>query len=93
MLISTGPCSKADCPIASFTLQRSKRSYGYFCGDRFGRTDGLVSDEIALNPRYFHVRPIEHVLSTLVHEMVISGSTIAASQAAAVITIASGPNR
>ena len=57
-------------PNCLITLQRSKRSYGYFCGDRFGRTDGLVSDEIALNPRYFHVRPIEHVLSTLVHEMV-----------------------
>ena len=57
-------------PNCLITLQRSKRSYGYFCGDRFGRTDGLVTDEIALNPRYFHVRPVEEVLSTLAHEMV-----------------------
>jgi hypothetical protein len=56
-------------PNCLITLQRNKRSYGYFCGDRFGRADGLVTDEIALNPRYFHVRPVADVLSTLVHEM------------------------
>ena len=56
-------------PNGLITLQRSKKSYGYFCGDRFGRTDGLVTDEIALNPRYFRERPAEQVLSTLVHEM------------------------
>ena len=56
-------------PNCLITLQRNKRSYGYFCGDRFGRADGLVTDEIALNPRYFHVRPVAEVLSTLVHEM------------------------
>ena len=56
-------------PNCLLTLQRNKRSYGYFCGDRFGRTDGLVTDEIALNPRYFHDRPVAEVLSTLAHEM------------------------
>jgi hypothetical protein len=56
-------------PNCLITLQRSKRSYGYFCGDRFGRDDGLVTDEIALNPRYFRERPADKVLSTLVHEM------------------------
>jgi len=56
-------------PNCLITLQRSKSSYGYFCGDRFGRTDGLVTDEIALNPRYFRERRVEQVLSTLVHEM------------------------
>ena len=56
-------------PNCLITLQRSKRSYGYFCGDRFGRADGLVTDEIALNPRYFHDRPVADVLSTLAHEM------------------------
>jgi hypothetical protein len=56
-------------PNCLITLQRSKRSYGYFSGDRFGRNDGRVTDEIALNPRYFHVRPVDQVLSTLVHEM------------------------
>ena len=56
-------------PNCLITLQRSKRSYGYFCGDRFGRDDGRVTDEIALNPRYFRERRADEVLSTLVHEM------------------------
>jgi predicted SprT family Zn-dependent metalloprotease len=56
-------------PNCLITLQRRKRTYGYFSGDRFGRTDGLVTDEIALNPRYFHDRPLADVLSTLAHEM------------------------
>jgi hypothetical protein len=56
-------------PNCLITLQRSKRTYGYFCGGRFGRNDGLVTDEIALNPRYFRERRADEVLSTLVHEM------------------------
>jgi hypothetical protein len=56
-------------PNCLITLQRSRKSYGYFCGGRFGRTDGLITDEIALNPRYFHELTVERVLSTLVHEM------------------------
>src|SRR4051794_2203132 len=57
-------------PNCLITLQRSKKSFGYFCGDRFGRADGTVTDEIALNPSYFRDRPQEAVLSTLAHEMV-----------------------
>ena len=57
-------------PNCLITLQRSKKSYGYFCGDRFGRADGTVTDEIALNPSYFRDRPQEAVLATLAHEMV-----------------------
>ena len=56
-------------PNCLITLQRRNRTYGYFCGDRFGRTDGLVTDEIALNPRHFHDRPVPEVLATLAHEM------------------------
>ncbi|MEW8119787.1 MAG: SprT-like domain-containing protein, partial [Candidatus Thiodiazotropha sp.] len=52
------------------TLQRRKRSYGYFCGNRFGREDGKVTDEIALNPSHFRERPLKEVLATLAHEMV-----------------------
>lgn len=57
-------------PNCLITLQRHKKSYGYFCGDRFARSDGTLSDEIALNPSHFRDRPQEDVLSTLVHEMV-----------------------
>jgi len=57
-------------PNCLITLQRSKKSYGYFCGDRFGRADGTLTDEIALNPSHFPDRPQEEVLATLAHEMV-----------------------
>ena len=57
-------------PNCLITLQRRKRTYGYFCGDRFGRADGALTDEIALNPTHFRDRPVEEVLATLGHEMV-----------------------
>ena len=60
---------KGELPNCLITLQRRNRTYGYFSGDRFGRSDGLVTDEIALNPRHFHDRPVAEVLATLAHEM------------------------
>jgi predicted SprT family Zn-dependent metalloprotease len=60
---------KGELPNCLMTLQRRNRTYGYFSGDRFGRSDGLVTDEIALNPRHFHNRPVAEVLATLAHEM------------------------
>lgn len=61
---------KGELPNCVITLQRSKNSYGYFCGNRFQREDGIQSDEIALNPAHFNDRPPTEVLATLVHEMV-----------------------
>ena len=61
---------EGELPNCLITLQRSKKSYGYFCGDRFGRADGTLTDEIALNPTHFRDRPQEDVLATLAHEMV-----------------------
>ncbi|MES1990600.1 MAG: SprT-like domain-containing protein [Pseudomonadota bacterium] len=57
-------------PNCLITLQRRKRTYGYFSGGRFGRNDGTLTDEIALNPSHFRDRPLEEVLATLAHEMV-----------------------
>lgn len=57
-------------PNCLITLQRTKRSYGYFCHKRFEHEDGGHCDEIALNPIYFEQRSASDVLSTLVHEMV-----------------------
>jgi hypothetical protein len=57
-------------PNCLITLQRRNSTYGYFSGDRFGRTDGVLTDEIALNPSHFHDRAAADVLSTLAHEMV-----------------------
>lgn len=57
-------------PNALITLQRRKRSYGYFAANRFGREDGRTADEIALNPAHFKNRPVREILATLAHEMV-----------------------
>ncbi|MDP2699889.1 SprT-like domain-containing protein [Thalassospira sp.] len=57
-------------PPCLITLQRYKRSYGYYSHERFvcGET-GELTDEIAMNPAYFVARSIRDTLSTLVHEM------------------------
>lgn len=52
------------------TLQREKRTCGYFSKARFANLDGQLSDEIALNPAYFAVVPLVETMQTLVHEMV-----------------------
>lgn len=58
-------------PACLLTLQREKKTYGYFSAQRFVRIeDGVKTDEIAMNPAYFAVCPIVEVMQTLVHEMV-----------------------
>lgn len=56
-------------PPCLLTLQREKRTYGYFSAKRFGTRAGQTTDEIALNPEYFAVVPVVEVLQTVVHEM------------------------
>jgi hypothetical protein len=36
-------------PPCLITFQRQKKTFGYFSSMRFGRRDGIKSDEIALN--------------------------------------------
>ena len=57
-------------PPAVLTLQRDRKSYGYFSGSRFVRRSGELADEIAMNPAHFAAHTIENTLSTLAHEMV-----------------------
>lgn len=57
--------SLPDCLI---TLQREKNSCGYFSAERFVDDNKRYVHEIALNPSYFAVSPIEEVMQTLVHE-------------------------
>jgi len=58
-------------PPCLITMQREKRTYGYFSSERFvHRHDRSKTDEIAINPSYFAVVPLLEVLQTLVHEMV-----------------------
>ncbi len=57
-------------PACLVTLQRSKKTYGFFAGQRFGLKTGKgATDEIALNPSHFEQRTTEQTLSTLAHEM------------------------
>jgi len=56
-------------PHCLITLQREKRTVGYFSAARFASINGTTTDEIALNPSYFAVVPLIETLQTLVHEM------------------------
>ncbi|EKO4043376.1 SprT-like domain-containing protein [Salmonella enterica] len=56
-------------PTCLITLQREKKTYGYFSPERFVHADGKRTDEIAMNPAYFAVCPPEEIMQTLVHEM------------------------
>ncbi|MGE4411081.1 MAG: SprT-like domain-containing protein [Sphingobium sp.] len=57
-------------PHCLITMQREKRTYGYFSSERFvHRHDKSKTDEIAINPAYFAVVPLLEILQTLVHEM------------------------
>lgn len=59
--------SLAQCLI---TMQRRKRSYGYFSSDRFRLRSGKkTTHEIALNPMAFD-RSDKDIVATLAHEMV-----------------------
>ena len=57
-------------PPCLITLQREKRSYGYFSHRRFAhRTSKAFTDEIAINPSFFGVVPLLEILQTVAHEM------------------------
>ena len=57
-------------PACLITYHRNRRTYGYFCGDRWDGSGERLADETALNPQHFTARGTTDVLSTLVHEMV-----------------------
>ncbi|ELN0128911.1 SprT-like domain-containing protein [Pseudomonas putida] len=57
-------------PDCLITLQRERRTYGYFSRKRFARRSGEMTDEIAMNPGYFAIRSLRKTLSVLAHEMV-----------------------
>ena len=57
-------------PPCLITLNRSKRTLGYFSPGRFVRHDGQLTHEIALNPAYFAARTLKDTLSTIAHEQV-----------------------
>ena len=56
-------------PACLITLQRQKRTMGYYSRDRFVDSSGEKADEIAMNPEYFAIQTPHEVMSTLAHEM------------------------
>jgi hypothetical protein len=56
-------------PGCLITMQRNKRTLGYYSMDRFVNRTGSRADEIAMNPMYFAARDISEAMQTLVHEM------------------------
>lgn len=59
-------------PPCLLTLQREKKTYGYFSHRRFISSSAghTYTDEIALNPAYFATGGLLETLQTIVHEMV-----------------------
>lgn len=59
-------------PGCLITLQRQHDTFSYFSPNQFvnGSGTGEMAHEIALNPAYFAIRPIEDTLASLVTEMV-----------------------
>jgi hypothetical protein len=55
-------------PECLITYQREKNTAGYFTTARFSKSDGVKTDEIALNPSCFALSSIRENLSTLLHE-------------------------
>ena len=61
---------QGELPSVLFTFQRNRRTYGFFTPERFGKKDGKHSHELAMNPVYFALQPVEMILANLVHNMV-----------------------
>jgi len=57
-------------PACLLTLQRKAGTRGYFSQNRFVRTSGEKTHEIAMNPSYFAALTAMEVLAVLVHEQV-----------------------
>jgi predicted SprT family Zn-dependent metalloprotease len=56
-------------PNCIITMQREKRTMGYFSQNRWIDKNGNKTHEIALNPAYFASHNVIEIFQTLVHEM------------------------
>ncbi len=56
-------------PGCIITVQREKKTMGYFSADRWANAKGAKTHEIAINPAYFAGHKFIEILQTLVHEM------------------------
>ena len=55
-------------PKCVLTLQRKRNVMGYASSSRWGRSDGAIADELAINPAYFFTTNVIQVFQSLVHE-------------------------
>ncbi len=55
-------------PSCMITVQREKKTMGFFSADRWISPDGTRKHELALNPAYFGRSNLVEVFQTLVHE-------------------------
>lgn len=56
-------------PKCLITFQREKNTMGYLSSKRFVNKHGDKVDELAMNPSYFGITPLQETMKTLVHEM------------------------
>lgn len=56
-------------PKCLITFQREKNTMGYLSSKRFTNKSGEKIDELAMNPAYFGIIPIQETMKVLVHEM------------------------
>ena len=55
-------------PPCLITMQREKKTFGYFSHERWADKDNKKTDEIAMNPAMFAVVPLIEILQTMAHE-------------------------
>jgi len=55
-------------PECILTVQREKKTMGYFSPFRWSNTEGKIVHELAINPAYFAGHPLLEIFQTLVHE-------------------------
>ena len=55
-------------PPCLITMQREKKTFGYFSHERWADKGNKRTDEIAMNPAMFAVVPLVEILQTMAHE-------------------------
>jgi hypothetical protein len=80
-------------PACLTTLQREKRTCGYFSHQRFADLDGLTTGEIALNPAFFAAFPWSRPCRPWSTKWCTCGMPSSANQAVADTTTPSGRTR
>ena len=60
---------KNELPHCLITLNRKSKMAGFYVNQLWAHTEGVLSDEITINPDLFAHVPLQEIMQTLVHEM------------------------